>query len=143
MRTFIFHSARFDYTPYVQQHNNRIVENIAPPIGFGLYASTEQDFYPDENVQKWDSGITGRMTDGNNVSCYTVEHQGDRIIPVRLVYHRAIISSYNPENLIVKCDVLKKYTFLPGQSYFQIVAPDLAPFKVKQVQFLEDLFYHH
>jgi dUTP pyrophosphatase len=133
--TFVFHSDACLYTDRVNRHNDELNTREYPDAGFNLYAFEPVDYAAGDRSVTWNTGVKGTMLDASGRSVpYTVEPRSSICkTPLRMANSRGIIDAGYRGNLLVKCDAFDKFEMAAGTSYFQVLAPNLAPFAVKRV----------
>ena len=130
------------YEDAVLQHNQSVDNNSFADSGFDLFLSNEYDLQP--GTIKIDYEVKAAMYDvsGNiNVPSAFCVYTRSSIYktPLRMTNSVGIIDSGYRGNLCSVFDVTSAVGLKRGQRLVQICSPDLAPFKVKLVGYLDEL----
>jgi dUTP pyrophosphatase len=136
MRTLYIYSTTYDYTSRIKTHNDAL-DAAFPDSGFNLFSISDLRFTKGDLSQTINTGVHARFGEGLP---FTVEPRSSITkTPLRMANSRGIIDAGYRGELLIKCDAHADFLLEKDKSYFQILSPDLAPFRVQAVQSLEEL----
>ena len=139
---------RNEYINKVNEHNNKINQNIYSDSGFDILMPSYVELYSNESVliDLKIKGVMKKIT--NNVEVpsayYVYPRSSISKTAMRLANNVGIIDSGYRGNLKAAFDVLpskevKEQTILAKQRLLQICSPTLEPFYVEYVENIDDL----